>query len=241
MPYVTYVAVALLLGLVILVHELGHFLAAKAVGLPVARFSLGFGPVVWSRTWGGTRCCLSAVPFGGYVLLALSREADYLALPLGRRILFSLAGPAANLLFALGCYAAYYVASAPEPTLAGACLSPLVWTAANVKAMLAALGQLFGQAENLSSLVGIVAEGGRFVGDSASRFLMLGGYLSVSLAVCNLLPLPPLDGGKIVCDVLVRCRAGLARYYLPVTACGWLALIALMLYATVHDVWRVLA
>ena len=237
----TYVAVALLLGLVILVHELGHFLAAKAVGLPVARFSLGFGPVLWSRTWGGTRCCLSAVPFGGYVLLALAGEKDYLALPLWRRIAFSLAGPAANIFFALCCYAAVYAVSPGEHSLAGYCVKPLVWTLGTAQAMLAAIPRLFGHARELSSLVGIVAEGGRFVGASAVRLLVLGGYISVSLAVFNLLPLPPLDGGKIVCDVLVRCRAGLARYYVPVSACGWLALIALMLYATIQDVCRFLA
>lgn len=237
----TYVAVALLLGLVILVHELGHFLAAKAVGLPVARFSLGLGPVLWSRTWGGTRCCLSAVPFGGYVLLALSGEGQYLALPLWRRIVFSLAGPAANFLFALCCYAAVYAVSPGEHSLAGYCGRPLAWTLGTAQAMLAAIPRLFGHAQELSSLVGIVAEGGRFVGASAARLLVLGGYISVSLAVFNLLPLPPLDGGKIVCDVLVRCRAGLARYYVPVSACGWLALIALMLYATIQDVCRYLA
>ncbi|WP_029458306.1 site-2 protease family protein [Solidesulfovibrio alcoholivorans] len=237
----TYVAVALLLGLVILVHELGHFLAAKAVGLPVVRFSLGLGPVLWSRTWGGTRCCLSAVPFGGYVLLALAGEKDYLAAPLWRRIAFSLAGPVANLLFALCCYAAVYAVSPGEHSLAGYCVKPLAWTLGTAQAMLAAIPRLFGHAQELSSLVGIVAEGGRFVGASASRLLMLGGYISVSLAVFNLLPLPPLDGGKIVCDILVRCRAGLARYYVPVSACGWLALIALMLYATIQDVCRYLA
>ena len=63
-----YVAVVGLLGVLIFLHELGHFLAAKAVGLPVARFALGFGPVVASRTVGGVRYCLCAVPLGGYVL-----------------------------------------------------------------------------------------------------------------------------------------------------------------------------
>lgn len=237
----TYVAVALLLGLVILIHELGHFLAAKAVGLPVARFSLGFGPVLCSRTWGGTRCCLSAVPFGGYVLLALAGEKDYLALPLWRRIAFSLAGPVANLLFALCCYAVAYAVSPGEHSLAGYCGRPLAWTLGTAQAMLVAISRLFDHVQELSSLVGIVAEGGRFIGASASRLPVLGGSISVSLAVFNLLPLPPLDGGKIVCDVLVCCRAGLARYYLPVSACGWLTLMALMLYATIQDVCRYLA
>ena len=75
----TYVVVAALLGLLVFIHELGHFLAARLVGIPVARFSLGIGPVLTSRTVGGVRYCLSAVPFGGYVLPDLRDEAAYLA------------------------------------------------------------------------------------------------------------------------------------------------------------------
>jgi regulator of sigma E protease len=236
-----YFAVILLLGLVICIHELGHFLAAKALGLPVARFCLGLGPIVWGRTWRGTRYGLAAIPFGGYVLLDLAGERDYLALPLGRRILFSLAGPAANLALAFGCYAVLYGLTAGEHTLAGFVTQPLAWTANNVRAVLTAIPKLFAHSDQLSSLVGIVAEGGRFVGGSAARFILFGGYLSVSLAVFNLLPLPPLDGGKIVFDTLVRCRAGLGRYYVVSSACGWLALVGLMVYATVQDVWKYLA
>ena len=57
------------LGLVIFVHELGHFLAAKVLGIKAERFSLGFGPRVLGFNWGGTDCRLSLIPLGGYVLL----------------------------------------------------------------------------------------------------------------------------------------------------------------------------
>ncbi|WP_428569646.1 MAG: site-2 protease family protein [Solidesulfovibrio sp. DCME] len=237
----TYLAVVALLGALIFIHELGHFLAAKAAGLPVARFSLGLGPVLWSRVVGGTRLCLSAVPFGGYVLLKLAGERDYLTLPLWRRIVFCLAGPAANLAFAVGCYGLLYALTPVEHSLVGCLAQPLAWTADTVQAMLAAIPKLFGHGGQVSSLVGIVAEGGRFVGGSLPRLVLLAAYLSVSLAVFNLLPLPPLDGGKIVCDSLVAWRAGLARYYVPSTACGWLLLIGLVAYATVQDVWKALA
>lgn len=56
-------------SLTILIHEGGHFLAAKALGLRADVFSLGFGPVLWRRRWRGTEYRLSAVPFGGYVAL----------------------------------------------------------------------------------------------------------------------------------------------------------------------------
>ncbi len=55
------------LGVLIFIHELGHFLVAKAVGVGVERFSLGFGPRLWSIRRGETEYCISAVPLGGYV------------------------------------------------------------------------------------------------------------------------------------------------------------------------------
>src|SRR5437867_2023069 len=55
------------LGVLIFIHELGHFLVAKAVGVGVERFSLGFGPRLWSIRRGETEYCISLVPLGGYV------------------------------------------------------------------------------------------------------------------------------------------------------------------------------
>jgi len=57
-------------GLVIFVHELGHFLAAKSVGVYAPRFSIGFGPALWRRRRGETEYILAAFPLGGYVRMA---------------------------------------------------------------------------------------------------------------------------------------------------------------------------
>ena len=57
-------------GLVIFVHELGHFLAAKAMGVYTPRFSIGFGPALWRRRRGETEYVLAALPLGGYVRMA---------------------------------------------------------------------------------------------------------------------------------------------------------------------------
>ena len=236
-----YALVVVLLGLLIFVHELGHFLAAKLRGLPVARFSLGFGPVLWSRVVGSTRYCVSAIPLGGYVLPAVADEAAYLALPLGQRLFFSLAGPLANIILAVGCYAALYAMADQPHTVWGALTQPLVWTATTLAAIVGSLAALFRHVDQLSSIVGIVAEGGRFMGDSLVRFFMLAAHVSLSLAVFNLLPLPPLDGGKMLFDVLHRLCGRLSRLYLPAALCGWLLLLGLMLFATVQDVWKYLA
>jgi len=65
----TIVVVALLFGLTIFVHELGHFIAAKACGLVVDVFSIGFGPAVWKRRVNGITYKIGCLPLGGYVAL----------------------------------------------------------------------------------------------------------------------------------------------------------------------------
>ena len=67
---------ALGLGLVIFLHELGHFAVAKWCDVNVERFSIGFGPVLFSRKWGETEYALSLIPFGGYVKMLGQDDAD---------------------------------------------------------------------------------------------------------------------------------------------------------------------
>jgi regulator of sigma E protease len=69
-------APVLVFGLVIFVHELGHFLAAKAVGVYAPRFSIGFGPTLWRHRWGETEYVLAALPLGGYVRMASRLDED---------------------------------------------------------------------------------------------------------------------------------------------------------------------
>ena len=71
-------AIVFVLGVVIFIHELGHFLAAKWAGVYAPRFSIGFGPPLWSRKWGETEYMLAAFPLGGYVRMA-SREDEPVA------------------------------------------------------------------------------------------------------------------------------------------------------------------
>ena len=79
------------------------------------------------------------------------------------------------------------------------------------------------------------------VGVDLVRAVSFGLMMSLNLAFFNLLPLPPLDGGKILLDLLHWLRPGLSRLYLPVTLGGWLLVAGLMVYATALDVGRLLA
>ncbi len=71
----TWIAPIIVFGLVIFVHELGHFIAAKLVGVYAPRFSIGFGPSLLKKRYGETEYVLAAFPLGGYVRMA-SREDE---------------------------------------------------------------------------------------------------------------------------------------------------------------------
>ena len=62
-------------GLAVFVHELGHFIAAKAFRVYAPRFSIGFGPALWRKRWGETEYVLAALPLGGYVRMASRDDA----------------------------------------------------------------------------------------------------------------------------------------------------------------------
>ena len=69
-------APVIVFGLVIFVHELGHFLAAKLTGVYAPRFSIGFGPALWRHRRGETEYVLAALPLGGYVRMASRHDAE---------------------------------------------------------------------------------------------------------------------------------------------------------------------
>jgi len=112
--------VAIGIGLVIFFHELGHFAVAKWCDVNVERFSIGFGPILWSRKYGETEYALSAIPFGGYVKMLGQDDLDpsqltseelakdprsYMAKPVGQRMAIISAGVTMNIITGVMFYA----------------------------------------------------------------------------------------------------------------------------------------
>jgi regulator of sigma E protease len=121
-------SIVVLLGGLIFVHELGHFLVAKLLGVKVLRFSIGFGPRLLGFRRGETEYQIAALPLGGYVKMAgddpteapppEDRGRGFLEQPPWKRLAIAFAGPAANLLFPALIYVAFAVAQNGEPTAA---------------------------------------------------------------------------------------------------------------------------
>ena len=123
---VTVLAFILTLGVLIVIHEYGHYRVAVACGVKVLRFSVGFGRVVWRRQAGpdSTEFVLSALPLGGYVRMLDEREGPvapaeqhqaFNRKPLWQRSAIVAAGPVANLLLAVLLYSAAHWIGVDEP------------------------------------------------------------------------------------------------------------------------------
>jgi regulator of sigma E protease len=108
-------AFALVLGILIVVHEFGHYLVARWAGVKVLRFSVGFGRAVWSKRFGrdGTEWAIGVFPLGGYVKMLDEREEAvapdelhraFNRQPVVRRMAIVVAGPLANFLLAILLY-----------------------------------------------------------------------------------------------------------------------------------------
>ncbi len=118
-PVVLVLIVALVFSLIVVVHEAGHFLTAKAVGIRVDQFSVGFGPRLLAVTRGETTYAVRALPLGGFVKLAGMEPGDpagprgFNAHPLWQRLLVIVAGPALNLALPVVLFAAVYAVGSP--------------------------------------------------------------------------------------------------------------------------------
>ena len=115
------------IGVLVAVHEFGHFWVARKLGIRVLRFSIGFGKPLYRRVLGKdpVEFVIAAVPLGGYVKLLDEREGNvpehelpraFNRQPVWKRIATLLAGPAMNLLFAIALYWVLFTAGVPALT-----------------------------------------------------------------------------------------------------------------------------
>jgi len=116
------------LGILVFVHELGHFILAKLVGIRVERFSLGFPPRMFGKKIGETDYCISWIPLGGYVKMSgmidesMDKDAikgepwEFMSKPIYQRFLVIFAGPVMNIVLAILLFGAIaYIMGLKEP------------------------------------------------------------------------------------------------------------------------------
>src|SRR5437016_8592182 len=116
-------AMVVVLGFMILIHEFGHYAAAKYFGVRVEAFSIGFGPRLVGFKKGDTDYRISAIPLGGYVKMSGENPMDertgdpkeFLSHPRCHRFIIAIAGPAMNIVLAIGLLTCVYMVHYEAP------------------------------------------------------------------------------------------------------------------------------
>ncbi len=111
----------IVLGILIIVHEWGHFITAKRLGVKVEEFALGFGPTLWFKIHNGTNYMIKLIPLGGYVKMFGDERAkctgnpqEFYSQPVGHRALIVINGPVVNYVLAYVCLVFVFILGYPD-------------------------------------------------------------------------------------------------------------------------------
>ncbi len=233
----SYLIMFMLISFLILIHELGHFIAAKLSNIPVQIFSVGFGPKLWSFRKGKTEYRISALPIAGYVLPEVEDVDDFFQIDPSRRIAFALGGPLANIIMAVICLG-FLNALTMGLSFYNVLIFPFVQITKITSEFLYTLPSLFSNPGKLSGVIGIVAIGGQIIAGDFLKILNLAVMLNINLTVLNMLPILPFDGGKILFCLLEKIHRSILRLQMPLTVTGWVLLFGLLSYVTVLDMCK---
>jgi regulator of sigma E protease len=234
-----YLYTILIISLIIFIHELGHLIAARLVSIPIRTFSIGFGQRLIGFTKGGIDYRISLIPLGGYIEPAITTEEELYAIPLSRRIIFTLGGVTANIIFAILALCAYRMLSTDMSFLSSLLLAGENSIFLMIR-IVASLPALFTSTSELSGVIGIVRQGGSFFAANYLQMLNFAGILSLNLAVINLLPLPVLDGGKVILYIVEKIAPPIRKISAALSIAGWIIILGLTILATSNDITRLI-
>lgn len=181
-----------------LIHEGAHFFVAKKSGVKVLEFSIGFGKKIWSKKGKETEYSIRNIPLGGYVkMLGEEEESDddraYNKASVWKRLAIVLAGPFINIVFGITLF--WILASIYNKN---AYYGLIVTKRYLVLLFQSVVGLFTGGVKN-AEMIGPVGISSIIVKTSGLfDFFYLLSVISISLGVTNLLPIPGLDGGKIL-------------------------------------------
>lgn len=196
----SFTILATTLVLLVVIHEYGHFLTAKHFGITPTEFSIGFGPRLYMKKKAGTEWSLRLIPAGGYCAMD---DKDLNALPAKKRIAIFAAGPLTNLTLALISYCIFRALNGyfgVFGALRGAFRTMVFIFPSMGKSIMSAFdvsSQAVTMAESSTQIVNTIASQPG-VRETLASVMNLGYILNILLFVCNILPIPALDGGHIM-------------------------------------------
>ena len=186
-----------LLGFLIIIHESGHFIVAKLCKVKVLEFSIGFGPKIYQKAGKETKYTIRLIPLGGYVRMegedeTSDDERSFSKASIPKRIAIVVAGAVVNIVFGIVVYI---------------CLFGVQETWQFIMALGESIKQLITGHVGVDQMVGPVGIGSIISQTNGiHEFLILLSIISVSLGITNLLPIPALDGGKLLILLIEAIR-----------------------------------
>ena len=239
---ITILKIVIILGFLVLIHETGHFLVARLCKIKVNEFSIGFGPLIWKKETSKTKYSIRLIPLGGYVNMLgeeerSEEEGSFSQASIPKRIAIVAAGGFVNIIFAIILYIVLIT------IVTGDFVIGLISTSDFIMSMVDSIRLLFTGGVTVDSLMGpigiseVVAQTSGII-----DFLYIMALISMSLGVTNLLPFPPLDGGKILIYIIeaIRRKPLKENFELKLQMIGFIALITLSIYVAFNDVGRII-
>ena len=239
---ISIVKIVVILGFLVLIHEAGHFLVARLCKIKVNEFAIGFGPLIWSKETEKTKYSIRLIPLGGYVNMLgeeerSDEEGSFSKASIPKKIAIVAAGGLVNIVYAV---VLYVILIAIVTGNIGEAISS---SGDLIMAMVESIKLLFTGGVSVDNLMGpigiseVVAQTSGII-----DFLYIMALVSVSLGFTNLLPFPPLDGGKILIYIIeaIRRKPLKEDFELKLQLAGFLVLITLSVYVAFNDVGRIL-
>lgn len=245
------IKIIFLLGFLVLIHESGHYFAAKICKVKVNEFAIGFGPKIFSRKKDNITYELRLIPLGGFVNLEgeeelSEEEGSFSKASIPKKIFIIAAGALVNIIFGIIVYIIIisfkYMSFANVNILQG--LGYGIRSSFELmKEVIFSILQLFTGKLSVKDFTGpvgissVVSQTNGFI-----EFLYLLGIISISLGVTNLLPFVPLDGGKIVIYLIeaIRRKPLKREVEAGIQLFGMFVLIALSVIVTCNDVIKII-
>ena len=246
------IKIIFLLGFLILIHELGHFLVAKACKIKVNEFAIGFGPTIWKRQGKTTLYALRLIPLGGFVNLEgeeeqSDAEGSFSKASVPKKIAIASAGGLTNIIFGLIVFfilsMIFFLGERPGEDLFKAISYGFANTANYIQLVFEGLGKLFTGNISINQFTGPIGISEMVANTSGIfDFTNLLAVISLSLGITNLLPIPPLDGGKILTYIIEAIRRKPMKKEIEVwiQSVGFAAMIMLSIYVAYNDVVRII-
>ena len=247
------IKIIFLLGFLILIHEGGHCIVAKLCKVKVNEFAIGFGKIIWQKQGKETKYSIRLIPLGGFCSMEGETEeseekGSFSKASVWKRVAIVLAGATVNIVFGILVYfilvstvGIQFVDTAKD-TIANRIYYGAQGTGEFIKAVVDSIKTLFSGRLKTDQMVGIVGISEVVVKTNGIiNYLNLLAVISVSLGVTNLLPIPALDGGKILILLIeiIRRKPMKIETEAKIQLIGFSILIALSLFVTYNDILRI--